>query len=55
MRLPNICIKQHIYLLKVGKSIKLVSTLDHLKFINSILVCPTYYTSASGDTTQQYY
>ena len=33
MRLPNICIKQHIYFLKVGKSIKLVSTLDHLKIL----------------------
>ena len=55
MRLPSICIKQHIYLLKVGKSIKLVSTLDHLKIINFILVCLAYYTSASGDVTQQYY
>ena len=47
MRLHSICIKATYFFVKGGKSIKLVSKLDHLKIINSILVCPTYYTFAS--------
>ena len=46
MRLPNICIKATYLFSKSGENIKLVSTLDHLRIINSILVCPTYYTFA---------
>ena len=47
MRLHSICIKTTYFFVKCGKSFKLVSNIDHLKIINSILVCPTYYTFAS--------
>ena len=51
MRLPRFISKQHIYLLKVGESIKLVLTLDHLKIINSILFVLFITFLLHGDTT----